>query len=113
MKKLGLSLMAAGGMFLFSQNVQAQVENPEKMEQMEDEEEVQEVQEDYKKVDVLVLPQAIKDAIMTDLNGAVAEEAWVKEKDGKQIYKLSLNVDGEKQKAYIDKDGNWIKKEDK
>ena len=62
---------------------------------------------------MLVLPQAIKDAIMTDLNGAVAEEAWVKEKEGKKIYKLSLNVDGEKEKAYIDHEGNWIEKEEK
>ena len=113
MKKLGITLMAAAGMFLFSQNAQAQEEEPEEMEQTEAVEEVQEVKDDFKKLDVLALPQAIKDAVMTDMNGAVAEEAWVKEKDGKNVYKLALNVDGEKKKAYIDSEGNWIEKEDK
>ncbi|MBZ9631066.1 hypothetical protein LB465_09765 [Salegentibacter sp. LM13S] len=108
MKKLGLTLMAAAGMFLFSQNAQAQVEEPEEMEQIEGVEEAQEEIDEFVEVDVLVLPQAIKDAIMTDLNGAVAEEAWVKEKDGKSVYKLALNVDGDKKKAYIDREGNWI-----
>jgi hypothetical protein len=112
MKKLGLTLMAAAGMFLFTQNAQAQVEEPEEMEQIEAMEEVQQ-KDDYKEVDVLALPQAVKDAVMTDMNGAVAEEAWVKEKDGKSVYKLALNVDGEKKKAYIDSEGNWIENEDK
>jgi len=112
MKKLGLTLMAAVGMFLFTQNAQAQETESEKMESTEAME-AQEVKDDYKKVDVLALPQAVKDAVMTDMNGAVAEEAWVKEKDGKTVYKLALNTEGEKTKAYIDKEGNWIEKEDK
>jgi len=113
MKKLGLTLMAAAGMFLFTQNAQAQGEEPEEMEQTEAMEEAQEKKDDYKQIDVVALPQSVKDAIMTDLNGAVAEEAWVKEKEGKTVYKLSLNTEGEKTKAYIDKEGNWIEKEDK
>lgn len=113
MKKLGLTLMAATGMFLFSQNAQAQVEETEEMEQAETMEKMQEKKDDFIKLDVLALPQPIKDAILTDMNGAVAEEAWVKEKDGKNLYKLSLNVDGEKKKAYIDQHGNWVEKEDK
>ncbi len=113
MKKLGLTLVAAAGMFLFTQNAQAQVEEPEEMEEIEAIEETQEKKDEFKAVDVLALPQTVKDAIMTDLNGAVAEEAWVKEKDGKTVYKLALNTDGEKTKAYIDKEGNWIEKEDK
>lgn len=113
MKKLGLTLIAAAGMFLFSQNAQAQVEEPEEMEQTEAAEEAQEVKDDFKKLDVLALPQAVKDAVMTDMNGAFAEEAWVKEEDGKNVYKLALNVDGEKKMAFIDKEGNWIEKEDK
>ncbi|WP_037317583.1 hypothetical protein [Salegentibacter sp. Hel_I_6] len=111
MKKLGLTLMAAAGMFLFTQNAQAQGEEPEEMEQTEAMEEAQEKKDDYKQIDVVALPQSVKDAIMTDLNGAVAEEAWVKEKDGKTVYKLSLNTEGEKTKAYIDKEGNWIEKD--
>lgn len=113
MKKLGLTLMVAAGMFLFTQNAQAQVEEPEEMEQTETMEKVQEMKDDFKQIDVVALPQSVKDAIMTDLNGAVAEEAWVKEKDGKTVYKLTLNTEGEKTKAYIDKEGNWIEKEDK
>ncbi|MBZ9729603.1 hypothetical protein LB467_07860 [Salegentibacter sp. JZCK2] len=113
MKKLGITLVAAAGMFMFTQNVQAQVEEPEEIEQIETVEEAQEKKDDYKAVDVLALPQAVKDAVMTDMNGAVAEEAWVKEKDGKSVYKLALNTDGVKTKAYIDQEGNWIEKKDK
>ena len=111
MKKLGLTLMAAVGMFLFTQTAQAQVAETEEMEQTKAE--TQEKKDDFKEVDVLALPQAVKDAVMTDMNGAVAEEAWVKEKDGKTVYKLALNTEGEKTKAYIDQEGNWIEKEDK
>lgn len=112
MKKLGLTLMAAAGMFLFTQTAQAQVEEPEEIEHTEAIE-AQETQDEFKSLDILALPQAVKDAVMTDMDGAVTEEAWVKEKDGKTVYKLSLNTDGEKTKAYIDQEGNWIEKDDK
>ncbi|TDN95560.1 hypothetical protein DET49_101158 [Salegentibacter sp. 24] len=113
MKKLGITLIAVAGMFLFSQNAKAQVEDPEEMESMEAVEEIQEEIDEFVEVDVVALPQAVKDAVMTDMNGVMPEEAWVKEEDGKSIYKLVVNVDGEKEKVYIDSEGNWIEKEDK
>ncbi|WP_081208589.1 hypothetical protein [Salegentibacter sediminis] len=109
MKKLGLSLLAVTAMFFYSENVNAQVEGEVEAEV---ETHAQE-QSDFKEIDVVALPQPVKDAVMSDFNGAVTEEAWVKEKDGKTIYKLSLNVEGEKKKVYVDQDGNWIDKEDK
>lgn len=111
MKKLGLSLIAAAAMFFFTENANAQVEG-EVNTDVEVEAQAQE-KTDFKAIDVVALPQAIKDAVMTDFNGAVTEEAWVKEKDGKLIYKLSLNVEGEKKKVYADEEGNWIEKENK
>ncbi|WP_372917329.1 hypothetical protein [Salegentibacter sp.] len=111
MKKLGLSLIAAAAMFFFTENVNAQVEG-EVHTDVEMEAHAQE-KSDFKEIDVVALPQAVKDAVMTDFNGAVTEEAWVKEKEGKKMYKLSLNVEGEKKKVYADEDGNWIDKKDK
>ncbi|MGM0932020.1 MAG: hypothetical protein ACQEWD_01100 [Bacteroidota bacterium] len=111
MKKLGLSLLAVTAMFFYTENVNAQVDGDVDAN-VEVEAHAQE-KTDFKEIDVLALPQPVKDAVMTDFNGAVTEEAWVKEKDGKTMYKLSLNVEGEKKKVYIDQDGNWIDKKDK
>ncbi|MGY5846274.1 hypothetical protein ACW6QP_02550 [Salegentibacter sp. HM20] len=113
MKKLGLSLMAAAGMLLATQTMQAQTEGEIEEVNATVETEAKSMQDDYTEVDVVTLPQAIKDAVMTDYNGAVTEEAWMKEKDGKVVYKLKLNVNGETEKAYIDQDGNWIDKDKK
>jgi len=113
MKKPGLTLIVAAGMLMINQNVRAQVEEPQEVEQTEVVEKTKQENDDFIKLDVLALPQAIKDAIMTDMDGTYPEEAWVKEKDGKNIYKLVLNVNGEKKMAYIDKEGNWIEEEDK
>ncbi|HEY9184846.1 MAG TPA: hypothetical protein VIM94_05960 [Salegentibacter sp.] len=111
MRKLGLSLLAVTAMFFYTENINAQVEDEVEAE-VEVEAHAQQKM-DFKEIDILALPQAVKDAVMTDFNGAVTEEAWVKEKDGKKMYKLSLNVEGEKKKVYVDQDGNWIDKEDK
>ncbi len=108
MKKLGLSLMAAAAMFFATENMNAQVE-----EVTETEAQVADKTQDLEEIDVVALPQAIKDAVMTDFSGATTEEAWVKEKEGKKMYKLHLNVDGEKKKVYADEEGNWIDKKEK
>lgn len=112
MKKLGLTLMAAAGMFFITQTASAQTEGEVTEANVEAQEQMQE-KDDFTAIDVVALPQAIKDAVMTDYYGAVTEEAWVKEKDGKTKYKLHLNVDGEKKEAYIDQEGNWIDKDKK
>lgn len=118
MKKLGLSLMAIFGMFLVTQNLQAQetdadtqtdVEVDDNAVEMDADVETQSaVQQDYQSIDVVALPQAVKDAVMTDFDGAVTEEAWVKEKDGTKTYKLSLSIDGDTKIVYADEKGNWV-----
>lgn len=113
MKKFGLSLIALAAMFFYSENTNAQTEAPVEEEVEEIAEAPAQEKSDFTEIDVVALPQAVKDAVMTDFNAAVTEEAWVKEKDGKTMYKLSLNVDGEKKKVYADEEGNWIDKKDK
>ncbi|SDR98775.1 hypothetical protein [Christiangramia echinicola] len=108
MKKFALSIMTIGAMFFGTQNIQAQVE-----EEIEVETEMEVAQEEFASVDVAELPQAVKDALATDYNGAVASEAWMKSKDDKKVYKLKLDVKGETKKVYIDQDGKWLEKEDK
>ena len=111
MKKFALSILTIGAMFFATQNLQAQEE--EEIEEIETEVEVETEQEEYASVDVTALPQAVKDAIMTDYNGATATEAWVKTKDDKKVYKLKIDVNGETEKVYIDQDGKWLEKDDK
>ena len=68
--------------------------------------------DEYSSIDVNELPQTVKDAILTDYNGAVVSEAWMKAQDDKKIYKLKLDVRGEMMKVYIDEDGKWLEKDD-
>lgn len=107
MKKFVLSMMTMGAMFFATQNTQAQVEEIEEIET-----EIEVEQEEFASLDVMELPQAVKDALMTDYNGAVASEAWVKNKGDKKVYKLKLDVKGETEKVYIDQDGKWLEKDD-
>jgi hypothetical protein len=109
MKKLGLSLIAAAAFLISANNVQAQT--------MEAEETVgikQEQQNDnYQKIEVMALPQAVKVAVMKDFEGATAEEAWVKTNvEGKKVYKIAINVDGESQSVVSDADGNWMEEKE-
>jgi hypothetical protein len=67
----------------------------------------------FEMVEVAELPEAVSTAISTDYQGATTKEAYVKEKDGKMIYKIKLDVNGVEKKVYTDADGIWIKKEDK
>lgn len=109
MKKIGLTFAAIG--LFFAATAQAQ-----EVEVTTTTTEVTEVavqQDDFKKIDVLELPEAVTSAIATDFEGATTKEAYVKEKDGKLIYKIKLDVNGIEKKVYTDADGNWIKKEDK
>jgi hypothetical protein len=69
--------------------------------------------EDFKMVEASELPEAVTAAIATDFEGATTNEVYVKEKEGKMIYKIKLDMNGVEKKVYADADGNWIKKEDK
>ncbi|MGA8854802.1 MAG: hypothetical protein WB492_11560 [Christiangramia sp.] len=109
MKKIALSIMTVGAMFFATQNIQAQ---DEEMEDIETEVEVEAEQDEFTSLDVMELPQAVTEALMTDYNGAVASEAWVKTKDDTKIYKLKIDVKGEEEKVYIDEAGNWLEKDE-
>jgi len=109
MKKLILSFAAIG---LFFTTTQAQVVSETTTSTEVTTTEVT-VQDDYSQIEVVELPAAVTAAITRDFAGAVTQEAWVKEKDGKVVYKIKLDVNGEKQKLYADAEGNWIEKEKK
>ncbi|CAM4181767.1 hypothetical protein [Gillisia limnaea] len=111
MKKLGLTFAALG--LFFATTAQAQ-EGSEANAQVSTEVEVAvEAQYEYEKIEASALPAAVTQAIETDFAGAVAKEVWVKEKEGKKVYKIKLDLNGEEKKVYVDAEGNWIKKEDK
>ncbi|MFD1094798.1 hypothetical protein [Salegentibacter chungangensis] len=121
MKKFGLSMMAVAAMFFSTAGLQAQ-ETEAEMEvetEVEAQEEVveqememkQEAKAEFQRIEVVALPQAVKEAIINDFDGSMAEEAWVKEEDGKTTYKLALNVEGEMKKVYADQDGNWVEED--
>lgn len=112
MKKFALGMMTIGAMFFATQNLQAQEEG--EVEEIEVETEIEtevEVQEEFTSVDVSELPQAVTEALMTDYNEATAAEAWVKTKEGKKVYKLKIDVNGEMKKLFIDEEGKWIEME--
>lgn len=106
MKKLGLTFAAIG--FFFATTTQAQVAETTTEVQTEVR---TSVENDYEKVEIAELPQAVATAVSTDYAGATTEEAWVKEKEGKQVYKLKLS--GQEEHVYVDAEGNWIEKDKK
>lgn len=108
MKKLGLTFAAIG--LFFATTSQAQ-EVEAAATTVVTEKTVQ--TDDFKKIEVSELPEAITTAIATDFEGATTKEAYIKEKEGKLIYKIKLEVNGMEKKVYADADGNWIRKEDK
>jgi hypothetical protein len=111
MKKIGLTFAAIG--LFFATAAQAQeVEETATTETAVFEETA--VQTDgFEMVEVSELPVGVMTAITTDFEGATTKEAYAKEKDGKMIYKIKLDVNGVEKKVFVDADGNWIKKEDK
>lgn len=108
MKKLVLTFAAIG--LFFATPAQAQVENETSTEVTQ---EIQDQEKEYEQVEVTELPDAVTMAVNRDYPGAVTNEAHVKEKDGKSVYKLKLLVNGEEQKVYVDSEGNWIDKDEK
>ncbi|WP_026914673.1 hypothetical protein [Christiangramia portivictoriae] len=109
MKKFILSTATIAALFFTTGNLHAQDEEIEVETEVEMEQEANE----FESIDVISLPQNIKDAVMTDYNDAVASEAWVMTKeDETKVYKLKLDVKGEHEEVFIDADGNWLKEED-
>lgn len=109
MKKLFLTMGAIG---LFFTSTQAQETETTTTTETEVTTQVA-TQDDFQQVEVAELPQPVTAAITRDYAGATTSEAWVKEKDGKVVYKIKLDVNGEEKKLYADAEGNWIDKSDK
>jgi hypothetical protein len=110
MKKSILSVMAVAGLFFASQTMRAQQEPVEETTE-EIEAEVAPEVVGFEMIDVLALPQPVKDATMTEFN-AVASEAWVKLENDKKIYKLNIASDGEVKTVYATVDGEWLKEDE-
>lgn len=109
MKKIVLSVMTVGAMFFATQNLQAQ---EEKEVETDVEVEMEQETDEFETVDIISLPQAVKDAVMTDYNEAETKEAWVKTVGEMKVYKLSLDVQGETEEVFVDQDGKWLAKEE-
>ncbi len=116
MRKLIFILLAFAGIFLFSEDISAQqsannfnfeveeVENSERSKLILD--------KSFKKskfdeMEIDYLPQVIKDVLSKDFKGATAKKAYVKKKDGINLYKVEIEVDGKTQDLYSDINGNW------
>ncbi|MDT0678435.1 hypothetical protein [Autumnicola musiva] len=110
MKKLGLSLIAAGAFFVSTNVAQAQETETQGEEEVIVEQETQ--QDGFESLEIMALPQAVKVAVIKSYEGATTESAWVKTgENGEKIYKLDINVDGQTQTVKADAEGNWIEDE--
>ena len=106
MKKICLTVVAASAMLFSAQNVSAQ-------EPVQDEVTVQETAQttDWNQVEVQELPAEVQQSVERDFEGAVISEAYVKEKEGEQKFKLKVQTaEGEEKELYADAQGNWIDK---
>lgn len=112
MKKIGLTVVAAAAMLFSAQNLsaqevaQAQVEVEETVEQR--------TQEDFRQIEIQELPAEVQQAVERDYAGASIAEAYVKEKEGEQKFKLKVTTaEGKEKELYADAQGNWIDKDKK
>jgi hypothetical protein len=105
MKNLCLTVLAASAMLFSAQNLSAQ-EVEETV--------VQRAQDDYAKIEVQELPAEVQQAVERDFTGATIAEAYVKDHEGTQKFKLKVSTaEGEDKELYADAEGNWIEKEKK
>jgi hypothetical protein len=112
MKKVCLTVFAASAMLFSAQNLTAQEVAQTQVEV--EETVVQRAQDDFTQIEVQELPAAVQQAVERDYAGATIAEAYVKEHEGAQKFKLKLTTaDGEEQELYADAEGNWIDKDKK
>lgn len=110
MKKIILTFAAIGMFF----TTQAQVaETTTEANTQATTEMTEEKDDDFEEIELTELPAAVNEAITRDFAQATTQEAWVKDKDDKRVYKIKLNVNGEEKKVYADAQGNWIDMKDK
>ncbi|WP_417884874.1 hypothetical protein [Zunongwangia sp.] len=103
-----LSTLTITALFFATQTISAQEPVEKKQDTISQN---QEIEEGFSEIEVIALPQAIKDAVMIDFS-AIASKAWVNHTGDKKVYKLSIQTSGDPKIVYADKEGNWIKKED-
>lgn len=110
MKKICLTFAALG---LFFATAQAQEETPVTA-QADIEVQAPVLGEEFVKIELTELPAAVTEALAKDFDEATPTEAFVKEEEGKKVYKIKLDteeVDGAKE-VYADENGHWIDKDD-
>lgn len=112
MKKICFTVVAASAMLFSAQSIsaqevaQAQVEVEETV--------VQRAQDDFTPIEIQELPAPVQQAVERDFAGATIAEAYVKEHEGTQKFKLKVSTaEGEDKELYADAEGNWIDKDKK
>mgnify|MGYP003649630261 CR=1 FL=1 len=107
MKKLILTFAFVLGIMSFSN-----AQEKEKMMRTDAVATVDVEQVEYSKIDKSMLPIAVKDAVMNDLEGMAISEAYVSAND---YYKLVVNSQEDQiiKTVYINKAGEWLKIDDK
>lgn len=108
MKKICLSVVAASAILFSAQTMSAQevAQNDVTVEQ------TAEQQTDYTQIAIEELPAEVQQAVERDFAGAVIAEAYVKENEAGQKFKLVVQTaEGEQKELYADAEGNWIDEE--
>ena len=68
--------------------------------------------DEFQKIEVTALPEAVTTAISTKFPEAVSTEAFVKNEDEALTYKVKLDVEGLEKDVFLDAEGNWIDKDE-
>lgn len=110
MKKMFLTIVAAGALVFTTQTATAQVTGEENAPQ----EEQMQQKHDFEKIEVADLPAEVQQAVERDFQGATIAEAYSKDKNGEKKFKLVVTTtDGQSKELYADAQGNWIDKDKK
>lgn len=108
MKKICLSVVAASAILFSAQTMSAQ--EAVSGEEVSVEKAVEQKTE-FVQVAIEDLPAEVQQAVERDFAGAVIAEAYVKETEAGQKFKLVVQTaEGDQKKLYADAEGNWIEK---
>lgn len=108
MKKLAILAVFALGIISFSANAQ-QEENTKMMDSTA---QTMQIKDNFKEIDKSQLPQAIKDAIMTDMDDMMVSKAYIGENSIFKIIVVSQKDNSIQKTVYANAEGNWIKPKD-
>jgi len=102
MRKLIIALAIAFGTLTVTNAQSSSPDTPTKAQ-------VASVQDDYKEVKVSELPQAVKDAIAKDLEGAIVSKAYANQKGEFKL--VVTTADNASKTIFANEKGEWIKKQ--